>query len=1296
MNFIDTICSKYKKRKKSVCVNKRALRYERLETRELLAITGFDLFQQVSDTERVVLEVGDDDSRIATVSAKDLFEWGILISTDTETVPSVGTAEFRVSYDESVLVCSQRAKSDLKNFAKPVGGDDSTQPNSSIKEDVYSWMPLEVGEWYNQKEQCILKDFIFCSAKAEITEPITTNITITGFIGKGEDVSRTMALTINPVGQSDISVAFPQGGDSKSLTVSQTGTAAELGTFAVTNSTNYLLDFTATKAGSGNYKSFFTVDKATSKLKLSGTAGNLEAGTYNITVTGTDATTSKTSSDVYTLTVNADPVAKSITLDPTSKTLLVSQTGVNTELATVTATNIASTATFQCFVNGSTTASSDFVVNTGKLYTTKTLAAGSYSIVVKADNTASSAFALTVNADPVAKSITLNPTSKTLLVSQTGVNTELATVTATNIASTATFQCFVNGSTTASSDFVVNTGKLYTTKALAAGSYSIVVKADNTASSAFALTVNADPVVKSITLNPTSKTLIVSQTGVNTELATVTATNIASSATFQCFVNGSTTASSDFVVNTGKLYTTKALTAGYYSIVVKADNTASSAFALTVNADPVVKSITLNPTSKTLLASQTGANVELAAVTVTGIESTATFQCFVDGSTTASSDFSVSYGKLYTTKKLAAASYSIVVKADNTSSAPFALTVTADPTTKNITLNPTSTTIESTYTGKVADITLEEFVGNITWTITEGNNDVSTMFSTENGVFSYLGGLTAKGQHVITVAATDAEGGWDETQFSLNILDSVIDVSTLNYAEYKLDVVNGKYILTGDNNEIANADIDGGILSIIGAEDNQETLTITSAAAQALKQIYFNGSDGNATTCRDLVVIDGPETGAAVYTIDSVAPMAGIFTDAPVGDAIYGGGTVAIQGGAQVAFMGAKNLIFQSNGADTFNVKQLDANVNIKTPENNNAGVLDFSGITLGSAGNTGVVLNMGSQWHQAAVVGQVGTLRLTGNLAKVILSAGNDTITGSPNGTIIEDATASNNLVTLKGGDNEVTLGGSSTVVATAAESNNTIKVTGDYSVINLGASTGTNVVEATGNNIVLTGSVGNDTVTVIGNNDIVNLGQGGNDVVNLTGDKASITTGAGNDTINFSGSNGIISTGAGNDEINITDGANGAVSTGNMINAGDGNDLILALTCTGNNIYYGGNGNDMIFGGLGKDTIYGNAGNNILVGSRGQDTITGGTGKNILIGNVSSGLADKSEAQLRQLFTDLQGTWLNDDPDWEATIALLGEESVSDSAQDVLKRGNSELAIFFADELDTTDALDSDMLFI
>ncbi|MDO5566328.1 MAG: hypothetical protein Q4G59_06690, partial [Planctomycetia bacterium] len=505
MGFIKKICRKNKK--KSSHLNSRSLRYECLEKRELLAFTEFQLFQQLTDD--TIIEAGADDKRIAQMTADKVFSWGIWANTDNVAMTD-NSAVVYMTYDAS-KISIQGGTSDLP----PTVAESQTNTNTAdMKEKQYLWDPIGSaisGNWQNVQRAYLLKGVKIIANDATITEAFTTDITISGEAGAQDSVSIVLSLTVNPVGQSDISVAFPQGGDSKSLTVSQTGTAAELGTFAVTNSTNYSLDFTATKAGSGDYKSFFTVDKATSKLKLSGTAGNLEAGTYNITVTGTDATTSKTSSDVYTLTVNADPVAKSITLDPTSKTLLVSQTGINTELATVTATNIASTATFQCFVNGSTTASSDFVVNTGKLYTTKTLTAGSYSIVVKADNTASSAFALTVNADPV-KSITLNPTSKTLIVSQTGANTELATVTATNIASSATFQCFVNGATTASSDFVVNTGKLYTTKTLAAGSYSIVVKADNTASSAFALTVNADPVVKSITLNPTSKTLIVSQT----------------------------------------------------------------------------------------------------------------------------------------------------------------------------------------------------------------------------------------------------------------------------------------------------------------------------------------------------------------------------------------------------------------------------------------------------------------------------------------------------------------------------------------------------------------------------------------------------------------------------------------------------------------------------------------------------------------------------------------------------------------------------------------------------------------
>ena len=55
----------------------------------------------------------------------------------------------------------------------------------------------------------------------------------------------------------------------------------------------------------------------------------------------------------------------------------------------------------------------------------------------------------------------------------------------------------------------------------------------------------------------------------------------------------------------------------------------------------------------------------------------------------------------------------------------------------------------------------------------------------------------------------------------------------------------------------------------------------------------------------------------------------------------------------------------------------------------------------------------------------------------------------------------------------------------------------------------------------------------------------------------------------------------------------------------------LAAAILLTGN----GGDGDDILVGGLGNDTLNGNAGDDVLIGGPGLDVLDGGTGSNTVI---------------------------------------------------------------------------------
>ena len=77
-----------------------------------------------------------------------------------------------------------------------------------------------------------------------------------------------------------------------------------------------------------------------------------------------------------------------------------------------------------------------------------------------------------------------------------------------------------------------------------------------------------------------------------------------------------------------------------------------------------------------------------------------------------------------------------------------------------------------------------------------------------------------------------------------------------------------------------------------------------------------------------------------------------------------------------------------------------------------------------------------------------------------------------------------------------------------------------------------------------------------------------------------------------------------------------NDANETGQLINGGNGNSVLLGAT--GNDTINGGNGKDSINGGDGNDSISSGNGNDILVGGRGNDVLNGDNGDDVLLGGA------------------------------------------------------------------------------
>lgn len=68
-------------------------------------------------------------------------------------------------------------------------------------------------------------------------------------------------------------------------------------------------------------------------------------------------------------------------------------------------------------------------------------------------------------------------------------------------------------------------------------------------------------------------------------------------------------------------------------------------------------------------------------------------------------------------------------------------------------------------------------------------------------------------------------------------------------------------------------------------------------------------------------------------------------------------------------------------------------------------------------------------------------------------------------------------------------------------------------------------------------------------------------------------------------------------------------------IIYGGDGDDVLFGIS--GHDYLYGGNGNDEVSGNSGNDKLFGNGGQDILNGNSGDDILQGGSGNDVLNGN-------------------------------------------------------------------------------
>ncbi len=249
---------------------------------------------------------------------------------------------------------------------------------------------------------------------------------------------------------------------------------------------------------------------------------------------------------------------------------------------------------------------------------------------------------------------------------------------------------------------------------------------------------------------------------------------------------------------------------------------------------------------------------------------------------------------------------------------------------------------------------------------------------------------------------------------------------------------------------------------------------------------------------------------------------------------------------------------------------------------------------------------------------------------------AGNDTIRGDAGADELRGG-AGNDTIYADGDDTVVEGGDGTDRVIVQGDSDFSIDMTaGGVERVDGGA--GNDTLDATGSSERVTqyGNDGNDTLLGGDNRDNQHGGDGddvidggaGNDTIRGDAGADVLRGGAGNDTIYADGDDTVVEGGDGTDRVIVQGDSDFSIdmtaSGVERVDGGAGDDTLDATGSSERVTQYGNDGNDIIFGGLGNDNIRGGDDADTLSGGEGRDTIRGDAGNDIIIGGADRDTLD------------------------------------------------------------------------
>ena len=323
---------------------------------------------------------------------------------------------------------------------------------------------------------------------------------------------------------------------------------------------------------------------------------------------------------------------------------------------------------------------------------------------------------------------------------------------------------------------------------------------------------------------------------------------------------------------------------------------------------------------------------------------------------------------------------------------------------------------------------------------------------------------------------------------------------------------------------------------------------------------------------------------------------------------------------------------------------------------------------------NTGVITVTGDNFKIDAEENEAAILNIRGNNNtfngsnlndKIIIEQGSNNIVNGNAGSDTLIMQAENNSLNGGAGNDSITLNASTNQTVDLGDGNDTILInSGNNTNINLGE--GNNKVTVNGEGNVITGSSGNNTVTINDNDNELRLGDGDNKI-SVIGVNNSVVAGSGNNIIGIDGDNNIISSLNAAGTVNIIgDGNNITINSGdhslnlkgdnnkyttvsgskeievegntNTITTGDGDDIFdiygnnNTISTTGgtneteiegtDNTYQGGSGVDKVtLRGDSNTALGGDSNDEFMISEGSNNTIDGEAGdRNTVINNGSS----------------------------------------------------------------------------